>query len=110
MRTWRSMSDFLDAFRSKGKLAPWRYALLWAFGAGALVQLLLGLFATIVCLMLLVAAERCPAALPERPFFAWAAGVALAIALYEEGTIFGIFHVPGSTVIWDPFFTGRWRA
>ena len=89
------MSEFLSVFRRSGPLTPWRHALLWAFGAGALVQLLLGLFATIVCLLLLVAAERCPVALPARPFFAWAAGV---------------FHVPGSTTIWDPFLASRFRA
>ena len=85
----------------------WRWPALWALAAGLVLQCFLGLFASFVAILLLVPAERCPLALPQRPFWAFLAGITAALTAYEEGAIFGVFHAPGSVGIWDPYMSRR---
>jgi hypothetical protein len=85
----------------------WRHSALWALLVGFCAQFILGLFASIVAIIVLVPAERCPLALPKLPFWLYLLGVTLALLVYEEGAIFGVFHAPGRVHVWDPFLGRR---
>jgi len=82
-RTMSYTSSLLGRWRHQPTLFHWPS--LWAMLIAFVLQMALGIFPTMLCFVLLVAADerRCPVAVGAqsmRPFCAWLVGVGLGIA------------------------------
>ena len=106
-------ASFSAHMRGRGKPAAWRWPAFWALVAGFLLQLLFGIFATLISFFLLVAADphRCPVALGAdagaKPLVAWLAGVVAGVMVCDACTTARGSSL-GSWVVWGAV-TELWR-
>jgi hypothetical protein len=106
--TRRRLPGYSTTLRGGWKHTPtaWRWPSLGALLLGAGLQIALGIPATGLCFMLLVAADqhRCPVAVGAdsvRPFVAWVVGVGIGLAVCESMTDPALSRNPGrSGVLW----------
>jgi hypothetical protein len=93
--------------------SSWRFPSLFALALGCAVQVALGIFASLLSLVLLIAArpQRCPVAVggaSHRPFYAWLVGVVAGVAIADSQT--ELTHTPlGSWVVWGAISVEIWR-
>ena len=90
----RAMPTYANSLWGAWRHPPalWKWPAVWALFAGALIQVGAGLFATLLSLLLLVAADasRCPVAVGAesmRPFYSWLVGVGIGVSFCEWMTV-----------------------
>ena len=103
---------FSALHRDKTRLEPWRWPSFWSFLLGFGLQLIFGIFTTLISFTMLMAADptRCPVAVGAdrmKPFYSWIIGVVLGVVACEFGTI-ARHSANGSWVIWGAV-TELWR-